>query len=445
VILSPTKLKLIQPPEAWEMEQAVLGTILKEGNTADVVIDILDSPSHFYAPRHQTIYKAMLSLHQRGEPCDITTVAQELTEGKLLEQAGGRVYLVELAEHVASTVNVTQHAKVVLEKSALRQTIQIIGEINIECYAPGAKADEVLTLLQQKAFDLGRDKLRRGFVPLKDSNSDWLQLVQDYETGEAQKRVVLSGFKGLDDVLFGFEKGTTNIIAGHTSHGKTQLALQICEHVAMNQNRPVGIVSIEMNKIRLNARLQCSIARVDYEQVKRGKLTSEEHDRIALTCAKTSTLPIFIDDSACITPDQLLNRARIAVAEYGIELLVVDYLQIMNHTGKETRERVVADLSRRMKRMAGELDIPVIVLSQLKRGDSAENRSPVLSDLRESGAIEQDADTVIFVYHHKDKNGTDLSELILAKNRDGKTQKTIPMTFIKGRWNEPSYREELEL
>lgn len=425
-------------PHSVDAEQAVLGSMMKEPKAAEVVLSSLRGIDAFYVPKHKQIFGAALRLEQAGEPIDVHTISDELQKNDTLQQVGGRVYLVETWEQVASTLNVSAYIKIILDHSTSRQLICKCNEIAANCYNQERPVGLIVDDMQQMVYDIAQHRRSGGFELLSGDNTAFLQRVQDYETGEAQKRMVFSGFPTLDRILHGFERGACIIIGGRTSHGKTQLALQICESVAIERKKAVAFFSVEMSRQMLNERLHCSIARIDSEKMKDGQLGADDHDRLARAVSRSGKAKILIDDRSFVTPSQLLVNARKAKVQHGIELLVVDYLQIIQHSLKgEYRERVVADISRRLKGIAKELDIPVLALSQLRRSERGENKLPCLSDLRDSGAIEQDADVVIFVHHELDK-----AMLVVAKNRNGRTDGGIPMCFDKGHWDELTTRDE---
>jgi replicative DNA helicase len=436
----PTKIdkeiQQLQPPQSLDAEQAVLGAVLRDVDALHQSVEILEDDTHFYFPKHQIIYRAVLGLYSRSEPCDITTVANVLVNEGQIEKVGGRTYLVELVEGVASTANVASYANIVLEKSILRRLIATSTEIAKSCYSLERPVDDLLDIAEANIFSISESRLRQGFVPLKKLIADSFVQIEGFQAGEGQQEGILTGFSELDAMTQGLHNGDFVVVAGRPSMGKSALAVNIAEHVAISQKRPVAIFSIEMSKEQLALRMLCGKSKINQHRLRSRKLTDEEFGRLTRAGGILSLADIFIDDSPTLTTLEMRAKARRLKAQYDISLIVVDYIQMMHATGRfDNREQIIANISRNMKVLAKELGIPVLACSQLSR--MVEHRGgekrPQLADLRESGAIEQDADVVMFVYRpefylsederkdakNRDKIGT--AEIIVAKQRNGPT------------------------
>lgn len=423
--MSPTLDKL-QPPQAIEVERAVLGCLLKDPNAVDRVVGILQTARAFYAPIHQIIYEAILNLYGASQPVDITTVVAHLLKIGLLDKVCGRVYLVELVEQVASTGNVGRYAEILKEKFTLRRIIEVSNEFISSCYSNnGTPVDQTLDRWQQVVFEIGQGLESEGFLPLCDDNDAWLRRVDQFQTGEMQKGRIRTGLSGLDRVIKGFAPGEMIVLAGETGSGKTQLALQIAHNIAFSQEKTAAILSLEMDAEELNARIQCFEALVDYsENVKEpGGLTDQQYNRLVQAAGRTQVQRIFVESSALVTPPMLLARTRKLKTQRDVRLLIVDYLQLIDSGGNEdTRERAVSGIARWMKTIAKELRITVLCLSQI---------TPPMG-LRESRAIGHHADKVMFVQHDPIRG----SGILVAKQRSGPSGAFVKMSFVNGQWFE---------
>jgi len=420
---------LLQPPQSIDAEQAVLGAILKDPETWDTVAAVLKSDD-FYVPKHGTIYAACLNLLSRQEPLDITTVANALLSTGDLGKVGGRVYMVELVEGVASTANAKSYARIVHEKAVARRLIEECNEIVRSAYEQSQPVSELLDHWQQRAFEFSGGKSTTGFSPLSDDNDAWLARVESLQSGAAQKDRIKTGFSELDLRVHGLCPGELVVIAGDTGQGKTQLALQIARDVAYSQGHHVGVLSLEMGKQELNARVQCAEAWIDNDSVETaGKLKADEFDRLVQAAQRTKDNHIWVDDSTLTSTLDLLANARRLKQQHDLRLLIVDYIQLMDsHASEETRERVVSGIARWMKVIAKELRIVVVALSQITA--PGESKEPGITSLRESRAIGHHSDIVLMIHH--DAGGR--SWVILRKNRRGPSNKRIEMTFQRGQW-----------
>ncbi len=435
----------LQPPQSLDAEQAVLGSILKDVDAVSRAIELLESPDHFYYPKHQMIYRAILELYEKAEPCDITTVANILAREGILDKIGGRVYLVELAEAIASTANIATHCNIVLEKSVLRRLIQTSNEIIRSCYSHEQPVDDLLDAAESNIFFISESRLRKGFTSIKDLLPSTFEQIENLQTGHSDLVGLKSGFEQIDILTNGLHRGELIIVAGRPSMGKSALVMNIAEYVAVELKKGVGVFSIEMSSESLALRLLCSRAKVSQQKLRAGKLRNEEWSRLSSFGGALSEAPIFIDDSPTLTGLEMRAKARRLKAQYHVELLIVDYIQMMHASGRhENRQQEIASISRGMKILAKELDIPVIACSQLSRmvEQRGGDKRPQLADLRESGAIEQDADLVMFVYRpehymsHLEKTDPKYievegkAEIIVAKQRNGPTG-VANLTFVK--------------
>jgi len=435
----------IQPPQSLEAERAVLGAILKSSEAANRVVDILKDPLDFYAPKHQMIYRASLELFEAGEPIDITTVVGALQQHGTLQKVGGRVYLVELVEEVASIANVGSHANIVLERGLLRRLIAASNEIVTSCFGQELPVEELLDQAEQTIFRLSESRLRQGFLPVKGLVKGVVADIDAMQAGDKLLTGVKTGFHDLDTITLGLHNGDLIIIAGRPSMGKTALAVNIAENVSTREKDPktVGIFSIEMSKEALVFRMLCSQARLNQHTIRSGKLKQAEWNQLTNAGDRLSQARIFVDDSPSLSPLDLRAKARRLKAQHGLDLLIVDYIQLMHSSlWAENRQQEISLISRNLKALAKELEIPVVALSQLSRAveQRGGEKRPQLADLRESGAIEQDADLVLLLYReelyrsHLDRNDPKFlevqgrAEVIVAKQRNGPTGK-VTLSF----------------
>ena len=444
--MSQTDQGRLQPPQALETEQAVLGAILKDPEAMNVVLETIQDPADFYAPKHQMIFQAALDLICVSEPVDLTTVVSRLQDMGQLDKVGGRVYLVELVEQVASTSHVPTYVKTLLDKSILRRLIGTSVEIERSCYAGDISAEDVLDHAEGAVFALAEKQVQTGFAPLSAILPESVEYIDGIQRGD-WKGGVRTQFGELDQITGGLTDGDFIVIAGRPSMGKTALALNIAEEVAnAPEGKAVAIFSIEMDRRSISLRMICERAGVSLHRIRSAKLKDDEFTRIQRASVALSGLDMHIDESAHLTTLQLHAKARRLKAQHkNLSLIIVDYIQLMHAAGRhENRQQEVTTISRSLKALAKELKVPVIACSQLSRGVEMRggDKRPQLSDLRESGAIEQDADIVMFVYRpeyylndderndpkHSGKLG--YAEIIVAKHRNGPLG-TARLTFIK--------------
>ena len=430
-----------QAPWSEEAEISVLGAMLIDGDAVAQAVEMVDD-TDFYREANRRIFRAMSRLYGRGEVIDVVTLSDELKSGGELEAAGGMSYLAQLVDAVPTAANVEYHCGILEDKATLRRLIESATEIIQDAYsATGGEVEETLDRAEQRIFQIAQSAQRQGFVWIKEilwpamERIDQLQHSPDSVTG------VPSGYPDLDEMTAGFQPSNLVVVAGRPSMGKTALALNFAQHAAIEVEIPVAVFSLEMSKEALVQRLLCAEGRVDSGRLRRGRLQDDEFARLATAAGHLNTAPIWIDDTPAISALELRAKARRLKAEVDLGMLIVDYLQLMSGPRNvENRQQEISQISRSLKAVAMELDIPVVALSQLSRApEQRTEHRPVLADLRESGAIEQDADLVLFVYREEvyqgpeDAQGNSIegeSELIVGKQRNGPTG-TVDLFFHK--------------
>lgn len=425
------------PPQNIEAEQSILGAIILDNEALPKAIEILGGDEDFYRDFHKRIYRAMLELFNRGEPVDIITLTDYLRKTNELESIGGIAYLSFLANSILTPANVRHHAKIVRGKALLRFLLSAASQITSKVYEDDLDADEMVDYAERVIFEIAEKRIKVSFANMKDVINDTFKTIEYlYEKKEAVTGIP-SGFKDLDELTSGFQRGDLIIIGGRPGMGKTAFAMNIAQHVAINTTEPVAIFSLEMSKEQLGIRMLCSEGMVNSSNVKKGQISRDVWSKLTSAASRLGGAPIFIDDSSAITVLEIRAKARRLKLEHGgLGLVIIDYLQLMRSRGGfERREQEISDISRSLKALAKELKVPVIALSQLNRGvEQRPNKRPVLADLRESGAIEQDADVIIFLYREEIYNKTNpaikgKAEVILEKQRNGPTDK-INVTFL---------------
>ncbi len=430
-LVAPDELEGLVPPQALEVEQQVLGAMLLEREAIARVIELLGEDD-FRADYHAKIYRAILLMFERSEPVDILTLAEELRRNRHLELVGGETYLAGLTMVVTSAANVEFHAKILIEKALMRNLGTSASAIAVRTYSPLEDAFDLLDEAEQTIFRISEKRLKKGFVTMHKSVHSTLALLEAIHGKHNGVTGVPSGFVKLDDLTAGWQNSDLIIVAGRPSSGKTALALCMAKNAALHCEKPtgVGIFSLEMSTQQLVMRLLCTEAKVDAHAVRTGQLPEEDWKRLSLAASRLAKANIFIDDTASIGILELRAKARRLKVERNIGMIIVDYLQLMQGpSDAESREKEISAISRSLKALAKELNIPVIALSQLSRAvESRNDRRPILSDLRESGAIEQDADVVCFVHRpemylaaeereQSADHGT--AEIIVGKQRNG--------------------------
>lgn len=425
-----------QPPHSIEAEQSVLGAILLDHEVLDALEGLLPTPEAFYLEAHRRIYKAMQALRARRLPVDLVTLSEELRARGDLEAVGGLTYLVSLQESVPTALYAEHYARIVAEKWALRRLIHAAGEAMRLAYEEEGSVDEILDQAGRKVLEValtGREEEGR---PLRELVHETFEHIEALLQNKGETAGVRTGFKELDGLIGTLAPGSLNIIAARPAMGKTAFALTIAQHAALREGVPVAIYSLEMPAGQLVLRMLCSEARIDMNRVRQGNLTDRDFTRLVDAASRLSEAPIFIDDSPDLTLMELRARARRLRAREKVGLVVVDYLQLISSPPSkngENRQQEIAAISRGLKGLARELSVPVLALSQLSRAvESRPNKRPMLSDLRESGSLEQDADLVMFIYRdeyyhpHSEKAG--IAEIIIGKQRNGPTG-TVELQF----------------
>ncbi len=420
------------PPQNIEAEQSVLGSLMLDKEAIIRVADIL-KPEDFYRGIHTDIYQVMLELYDKNEPIDLLSLTNRLEEKKKIEEIGGATYLTSLVNSVPSAAHVVHYAKIIKHKKVLRDLIETSEQINQLSYQEPDDVDNLVDQAEQKIFSISQQSIGQKFVPVKDSLADAFERIDKLHRGDEVTRGVPSGFVDLDNHISGFQKSDLIILASRPSLGKTTLALDFARNIATKQKMPVGIFSLEMSKEQLVDRLICSQAEVDLWRMRTGRLSGEgpdnDFERIQRALDELSAAPIFIEDSPSPTIMQMRTVARRLQAEHDLGLIIIDYLQLIQpRNSYDSSVQQVTEISRNLKALSRELNLPVLALSQLSR--AVETRSPAipkLSDLRESGSLEQDSDVVLLIYREdKDRPNTDrknIADIIIAKHRNGPTGK----------------------
>ena len=413
------------PPHDDEAEQAVLGSMLTDKDAVVAAIETL-KPGDFYRNDNMTIYEAVMTIYGKGEPIDIITLKDELTSMGKLEAVGGLEYLASLPDKVPTTANVDKYVKIVEEKSLLRGLIKTANELIELGYSQNEEIETIMDGAEKKIFDIMQRKSQKGYESIKDILVDSFTELQELYNKKQHITGVATGFADLDNKTAGFHKSELILIAARPAMGKTAFALNIATNAAVGNNTPVVVFSLEMSKEQCANRILCAQAMVDSGKVQRGDITDEEWSKLAIASGELSeSAGIFIDDTPGIT--EIRAKCRKLKLEKNIGLIVIDYLQLINGSGKaSSREQEIAEISRSLKILAKEIDVPVIALSQLSRAPEARpDHRPMLQDLRESGSIEQDADMVLFIYrddyYNPQGEQTNIAEIIIAKNRSGST------------------------
>lgn len=416
------------PPQNIEAERSVLGSLLIDENAANKIADSLN-PKDFYKKSHEIIFTAMMELYEKNDPIDLISITNILEEKNELKSVGGTSYLTELANDVPVATNVEYYAKTVTKKATLRRLIEAATDIAEMGYEEASNVDDLLDEAEKKLFSVSQNFLKQDFVPIRDVLEEAFLRIDELHKNQDSVRGVPTGFKALDNVLAGFQKSDLIILAARPSLGKTTLALDMMRNVAIKAKKPVAMFSLEMSKDQLVDRMLSSEAEVDLWKLRTGKLSDKgeysDFQRIADAMGYLSEAPIYIDDSGSANIMQVRAMARRLQSERELGLIVIDYLQLMEGGGNiESRVQEISKISRSLKQLARELNVPVLALSQLSRAvESRSPQIPKLSDLRESGSIEQDADIVLFIYRedreNPDTHNKNMAEIHIAKHRNG--------------------------
>ena len=422
------------PPQSIEAEESLLGAILIDRDALVRIADMV-TPEDFYKDNHRAIFEAMLDLFKNREPIDLLSLGNRLEEKKQLEQIGGRAYLISLANAVPTAAHLTHYAAIVQKKATLRRLQKAAAEITNLSFEQAEEVDHILDKAEQKLFGVSQKYLKQAFVPVADVLTEAFDRIDELHQEKGKLRGLSTGFHELDNILAGLQKSDLVILAARPSVGKTSLALDIARNVATRLRVPVGLFSLEMSKEQLVDRLICAEAGVDLWRMRTGRLSDrpeqDDFSRLSHAFGLLSEAPIFIDDSATASIMEMRTRARRLQMEKGLGLLIVDYLQLMeSRTRIENRVQEVSEITRSLKSIARELNIPVLALSQLSRAVEARSPAiPKLADLRESGSIEQDSDVVLFIYRKAmDKGAANLTpeerhiaDIYISKHRNGPT------------------------
>mgnify|MGYP000855440644 FL=1 len=437
-------------PQSIEAELAVLGAMLSSKDAISKALQWLRS-HHFYKESHSKIFLVMSDLFDKGEPIDTISVINKLKKNKQIDDVGGAYFITGLVESVPTAANVESYAKIVLEKFMLRELIRASHELSKDAYNDRQDVGEILDSAEQTIFSITQDRLRGGFMPIDGILHETFKNLDRIASNPGSVTGVASGLIDLDEITSGFQKGDLAIIAGRPSMGKTALALSIMRNAAIDFKVPVGMFSLEMANHQLAQRLLCAEGRVDSHLVRTGKLPKNQWKNLSLAVGSLAEAEIYLDDTPAITVLELRAKARRLKAEKNLGLIIIDYLQLMQGPRNiESRQQEISNISRSLKALAKELNIPVIALSQLSRAvEQRSDHRPQLSDLRESGAIEQDADVVIFLYrswvYSRDEEEKGRAQAIVAKQRNGPIG-TVNLSFIDrfARFESISAFEELE-
>ena len=416
------------PPQNLEAEQSVIGGILLDNQALNSVLEVL-GVDDFYSEAHRKIFAAIIELYDRNEPSDLITLSNILKSKNQLDQAGGASYLSSLADNVPSAANIDHYSKIVKEKSILRKLIGTATDILSKSYDAGTDIDTVLDEAEHAIFDISENKIRPAFSPFKDIIKESVKTIEKLYERKELVTGVPTGFEKIDDLTSGLQKSDLVIIAGRPSMGKTAFALNIAQYAALEANVAVAIFSLEMSKEQLALRMLSSEAKVDSQRIRRGFLGESDWPRLISAAGRLSEAQIFIDDSSAITALEMKAKSRRLKSTVDLGLIILDYLQLMRGGGyRESREQEISEISRSLKALAKELNVPVVALSQLNRKlEDRTNKRPQMADLRDSGAIEQDADLIAFIYrdevYEKSEENPEkgMAEIIIGKQRNGPT------------------------
>ncbi len=425
------------PPQSIEAEESLFSAILIDNEALQDVVEVL-TPQDFYRPAHQKIFSAITELYAQNEPIDLVTLTNHLRNGKVLEEVGGAVYLASLVSSVPMAVNPGHYARIIHDKAVLRRLIQRSSEIARRCFEHQGEVDEVINFAEASIFEISEDKIKPAFYPIGKIVGTNFEELEERQANKSLLTGVPSGFAKLDDMTAGFQRSDLIILAARPSMGKTAFALNIARNAAVESQVPVAVFSLEMSKEQLSMRMLCAESRVDSSRLRSGFFSGEDWRKLNEAANVFYEAPVYIDDSPNLGSLDVRAKARRLRMEKGLGLIIIDYLQLMkSRIVSERRDLEISEISRSLKALAKELDIPVIALSQLNRKlEERSDKRPQLSDLRESGALEQDADVVAFIYrdevYNKEENNplVNTAEIIVAKQRNGPIG-TAQLAFLK--------------
>jgi len=424
------------PPQNVEAEQSVLGGILIENGAIHKVMETL-TPEDFYREAHRRIYDTLIDLSERDEPADLITLTNELRKKDLLDAVGGASYVTSLIDSVVTAANIEYYAKIIKEKSILRKLIETATTIVTQSFEDRSDVESLLDQAEQAIFQISDNRVRPSFYPIRDIVKDSFKTIERLFEKKELVTGVPSGFKELDQRTAGFQPADLIIVAGRPSMGKTAFCLNVAQYAAIEKKIPVAVFSLEMSKEQLVIRMLCSEAQVEGTRLRTGYLTESDWPRLTLAAGNLSDAPIYIDDSAALSVLELRAKARRLNAEYGLGMIIIDYLQLMKGRSRvESRQQEISEISRSLKALAKEVNVPVVAVSQLsRRTEERQGMRPQMTDLRESGAIEQDADLILFIYRDEvynraeDNPNRGKAEIIIGKQRNGPTGK-IDLAYL---------------
>jgi replicative DNA helicase len=412
------------PPQNLEAERAVLGAVLLDNEVVYSVMEIL-GPEAFYQEGHRIIFNAMLNLNERGEPIDLVTLTNRLRSDGLLEKIGGAAYLPSVADGVPTSAGAAHYARIVKEKSILRDLISTSSEIVEDCFDAPGDVDELIDRAERRIFQISERRIGAGFYSMKEIVKSSFKTIETLYERKEHVTGVPTGFKDIDELTSGLQPSDLIVVAGRPSMGKTALCLNIAQGAAGIHKLPVAIFSLEMAKEQLVTRMLCSEARIDAHRLRSGFLSDTDWPKLTRAAGHLSESPIYIDDSPAISVMEMRAKARRLKADKDLKLIIIDYMQLMRGRARiDSREQEISEISRSLKALAKELAVPVVALSQLNRAvENRQDKRPLLADLRESGAIEQDADVIIFIYrdefYNKASPEKGVAEIIVGKQRNG--------------------------
>ncbi len=444
-------------PQNFEAEQSVLGSILLQPTALISAIEFIQA-NDFYRKAHQLIFQAMIDLNERNEEIDVITVADRLESSKQLEDVGGTPYLAELSSVVPTAANVEYYAKIVEERALLRRLIQASTEIISETYEESDDVSNILDMAEQKILKVSERKNRSGFVQISDVLRDSMEEIDHLYKNNEEITGLSSGYRALDLMTAGLHQDELIILAARPGVGKTAFALNVAQNIGTSTSENVAIFSLEMGATQLVNRMLCAEGTINANNLRTGQLSEEEFEKLFVAMGSLSNANIFIDDTPGIRVSEIRAKSRRLMQEKGgIGLIIIDYLQLIEGSGRESRQQEVSEISRQLKKLAMELSVPVIAISQLSRSvEQRQDKRPILSDLRESGSLEQDADIVAFLYredYYRDEDGEEseddddnVVEVLIEKNRSG-ARGTVKLLFIKeyNKFSSLSYYPESEI
>ena len=425
------------PPQNLEAEQSVLGSILLKESSFGQVIESLKAED-FYSPAHQIIFNAMIALFEKNEPHDLVTLSNYLKDANTLSEIGGAAYLANLTSIVPVTTNITSYARIIRQKSVLRKLIEVNTDIAGRCYEEQGEIDQLVDEAEQAIFDIAGKKSGQNFTPLKDIIPAAFAKVEQLYKRKELITGVPTGYFEIDKMTAGLQPSDLIVLAGRPSMGKTAFAMNLAQHAALVEKTGVAIFSLEMSKEQLTMRLLSSVGRIDSQRIRTGKLHDEDWPKLTRAVGMLTDAPLYIDDTPAISVLEVRSKVRRLASQHQIGMILVDYLQLMRgRSTSENRTQEISDISRSLKALAKEHNVPVLALSQLNRGlESRTDKRPMMADLRESGAIEQDADIICFIYRDEVYNKAEdnpergTAEIIIGKQRNGPTG-VVKLTFLK--------------